>query len=901
MSKSAAIGVWSAVSIIVAASACGGGDSNSPPPASVATSIAPASATSVSGTVGQPVNTNPAVLVRDQRGDPMGGVPVTFAVTGGSGLATGGAATTNASGIATVGSWTLSTAAGANVMTASAGSLPPVTFSATGTADAPATLEKIAASENQSAIVNTTVPVAPGVVVRDQHGNPVAGATVAFAVGSGSGSVGAGTAVTNGLGVATAGSWTLGAVGENTLTASVTGLAAAVFTATGLEPSPVSVDGITPATLSPGVTMTISGTGFSQTPDQNAVTIDGVPGTVTTASATELTVVLPGTFACEPLRNVPVVVTVAGNIGSRQHPLRVGTARSLAVGESLVLATPADVRCNELANSGGSYMISVYNSSRVYTPTGAGFQLRGAASAVAPSSPNAVVSQQSRRSGAAPASAPLTTGASEPSPRGSALHTRVMEQNVEFLRQNPHLLPQRGGARLNQAPLAAQNVGDLVQVRIPRILQSGNFCVNFKQISARVAYVGTRSVVLEDTSNPLAGQIDTTYASIGQEFDNVMFGILEQYFGNPLAMDGSLSNTGKVNMVFSTFVNDSIPGIAGFVVSCDFANPSANNTSTNVGQYFYATAPKLAGNITIASGFDASPPRWRWAMRSTIIHEVKHITSFAERIARFGTNAFETFWLEEALARASEEMYERHRYGFAQRENRGWGQSTNVGPYCGVNIIAPPQCALQTDQPRGFIRAFEELAESPSYCPSCGGFYAESFRRSPIGRVDGNDFSFYSTGWALSRWIADHASSSEAAFLKGLVQSGLVGLINLEAMSGRSWADMQPEWLLAMALDDRPGFTPSNQRLTFPSWNLRDIFAGLFTVFQTSTRYSGPWPLAAWDIPFGNFLVNGSAVPGSGVFAEVSGVQSGTQLLELRSGPGVAAPAELRMAIVRIQ
>jgi hypothetical protein len=74
----------------------------------------------------------PAVTVRDANGNPVSGVSVIFAVGAGGGSATGGTQTTNASGVATVGSWTLGTV-GNNTLTATAGILAPVTFTATAT------------------------------------------------------------------------------------------------------------------------------------------------------------------------------------------------------------------------------------------------------------------------------------------------------------------------------------------------------------------------------------------------------------------------------------------------------------------------------------------------------------------------------------------------------------------------------------------------------------------------------------------------------------------------------------------------------------------------------------------------------------------------------------------------
>jgi Kelch motif protein len=77
----------------------------------------------------------PAVLVRDQYGNQVPGLVVTFAVASGGGSVTGGNATTSASGIATVGSWTLGPGGGSNTLTATASGSAiagnPVTFTAT--------------------------------------------------------------------------------------------------------------------------------------------------------------------------------------------------------------------------------------------------------------------------------------------------------------------------------------------------------------------------------------------------------------------------------------------------------------------------------------------------------------------------------------------------------------------------------------------------------------------------------------------------------------------------------------------------------------------------------------------------------------------------------------------------
>ena len=192
--------------------------------------------TAVAGTA---VAIPPSVLVQDAVGNPVAGLAVTFAVASGGGSVTGGSATTNASGIATVGSWTLGTTIGANTLTATAGSLAPVTFTATGVTGA-GTMT-LTAGNNQTATVNTAVAVAPSVTIKDANNNPLVGTTVTFAVASGGGSVTGGTATTNASGVATVGSWTLGTTaGTNTLTASSPGVIGSplTFTATGTPDAP---------------------------------------------------------------------------------------------------------------------------------------------------------------------------------------------------------------------------------------------------------------------------------------------------------------------------------------------------------------------------------------------------------------------------------------------------------------------------------------------------------------------------------------------------------------------------------------------------------------------------------------------------------------------------------------
>ena len=185
-----------------------------------------------SATAGAAVGASPSVYVTDEHGNAVAGVEVTFAVTMGAGSVTGGTQTTDANGVATVGSWTLGTTAGENRLSATTASLDAVTFTATGTAGAAASLTKVLASDEQTGSANQPLPIDPAVVVADAHGNPVSGVTVTFAIAAGGGVITDSVQVSDASGLATLGSWTLGPYNDiNELTASAAGLEPVTFVA----------------------------------------------------------------------------------------------------------------------------------------------------------------------------------------------------------------------------------------------------------------------------------------------------------------------------------------------------------------------------------------------------------------------------------------------------------------------------------------------------------------------------------------------------------------------------------------------------------------------------------------------------------------------------------------------
>ncbi len=715
------------------------------------------------------------------------------------------------------------------------------------------------------------------------------------------------------------------AVGSTTIRASTDGkTASAVVTvrATVTATSP-AIAGLS-ATLRPGATVTAMGTNFAPAAASNVVVVDGVPVTVTAATTTQLTFTLPTTgFACEPTRTVFVQVTATGSIGGGNGTLQVATQRSLAAGQSVIVTNPVEVRCNEIAQTGGRYMLSVYNASRAQVAEGStggvSLTVRGAA-ATTTAATTAVATTAVATTAAASQVARLPAGpgwSGRVSLIGSgafdraeellrerevaSVHARTLERSIEFVRRNA--APMRASAaERRRAPnlmSATANqiatVGTITQLKVPN-LDATNFCLTSLPIGVRTVYVGQRAIVVEDTATTfrsqatLQGRMDDYLTRIGQEFDAVMWPILTANFGNPLAMDAQLSGTGKVIMVFTPRVNAMQQNrVSGFVVSCDFA-PVATAPSSNLGEYFYAMVPTDS-----AAGFPVgriTRDSWLRSIRSTIIHEVKHVTAFGERISR--QVELETMSFEEGTARIAEEIYARAIYGVLARRNVTYANSL----YCDARpaVTSAPECA---GRPYLMYRHFDPLYT----------FLRGPEPLSPLGRAFASDVSFYSSAWALLRWANDQYATSESQFLKDLTSSSSTGVANLEARTGRPWEEMLGEWSLALNLDDAAGFTPLSVRLTMPSWNFRDIWLGMCSDFgpctdPNNTQQVFPLPNPTQPRPhaFGEFSEDVFGISG-GSFSlfELSGTQAGRQLIEVKNFAGGDPPPTVRLAIVRVQ
>lgn len=166
------------------------------------------------GTVGQALAQPVRVRVVDDRGRPVPGQTVNFVVTGGGGTVSVAAVTTDGDGVAAT-QWTLGTNATAaqtleaRVAGEDGQAVVSQPITATPRAGAPAKVSSAIPAGPQGGSVGGPTRDSLAVQVLDQFNNPVPGATVAWAVTEGGGSVSPASGTTNANGNARA-QWILG-------------------------------------------------------------------------------------------------------------------------------------------------------------------------------------------------------------------------------------------------------------------------------------------------------------------------------------------------------------------------------------------------------------------------------------------------------------------------------------------------------------------------------------------------------------------------------------------------------------------------------------------------------------------------------------------------------------------
>jgi hypothetical protein len=353
------------------------------------------------------------------------------------------------------------------------------------------------------------------------------------------------------------------------------------------------------------------------------------------------------------------------------------------------------------------------------------------------------------------------------------------------------------GVRRSVVPANAK-VGDLVTLNA----NSNDACTNPDNRTARVAAIGSRSMIVADTANPTGGYTDAEYQSIAVTFDTLVDAVDRRNFGDPTDIDGN----GHVVLFFTSAVNALTPRnsgsfVGGFFDSRDLfplrrtGNVPACATS-NVGELFYLLVPDPGGMI---NGNRFSKSFVTTLTLATTAHEYEHLINASRRLyVNAAAEDFEEPWLDEGLAHVAEELLFYARSGLGPRRN------------IDAATLRSSPSILNTFSDDA-VANFDRL----------GLFLAAPSRNSPY--ADNDSLETRGATWSFLRYATDQrATTAQETIWRALVGSPTTGLANLQQVFGGDLPSLFRDWATSLLMDDVAGASPQYQML---SWNLRSVFA----------------------------------------------------------------------------
>ncbi len=590
---------------------------------------------------------------------------------------------------------------------------------------------------------------------------------------------------------------------------------------------PVVISGIEPSVLVEGASARITGSGFSVTAAQNHVSVGGLAATVTSASATSLSIVVPWSDCLPPRRDELRV-----SVGNRSDARTVGVTPWSAENYSAFQAgtyvwSYGGSGCVHLPGSGtgGEYLIGVVSTSEdpssltavTLNGTPGDATIVGAAGqavASASTDPNfmTAVPLQSLVVGnaAARVASPtdrrvedLSMGYDSLRIRRAKVHNEVMSRNEALLRDlGPSSLRERAADRYRRV-----EVGDTLTL----YAQSGRTCsAESRQVHAVVRLVGSHTTWLEDLDNPSGTFADSELADLDAFYAANISSVLDDYFGDLSDIDGN----GHVLILMTQEVNRA-ENLNGYVWSGDLYQ-SSECAGSNQAEIFFGFVPDPDGVV----GRVLTKERVLKSYRSLIAHEIAHIVQFVPHAQ--GRAPVKKSWEYEGGATLAEQLVAYRLFGHRSGGEMGyteysagrdwyWDWLGDVFRFWGWNReggsggrvrYAPEQCS--------WIGTPEEGNSGPCKLPSRAVYGVPSmvFR------------------YAMDRWAGEYPGG-EQALMRRLTQSPYRGFASLEEVSSWQREKSLADFYITLWLDMQGSNT-----FGMSSWNLRDIFSNFDREFQ---------------------------------------------------------------------
>jgi hypothetical protein len=355
---------------------------------------------------------------------------------------------------------------------------------------------------------------------------------------------------------------------------------------------------------------------------------------------------------------------------------------------------------------------------------------------------------------------------------------------------------------------ATVQLGDMVTVNVNGV----ESCTNPIYHRARVAAIGTTSIVLADSLNPPGGFTDADYARYAARFDTLVYPLDVNTFGQPTDLDGN----GKIGLIFTLEVNRLTPSnsptyVGGFTFSRDLFPLVATSRAdacagSNQGEFFYLLTPdplgRVNGNRRTAGFVDSNTT-------AVIAHEFQHLINASRRLYVNNSPKFEEKWLDEGLAHIAEELLFYHEAALAPR----------------ANLAAED---IQATQRRA--TAFNLDMTGGGNTTRYRSYLARTATSSPYAADD--SLTTRGAAWSLLRYLADHAAATDGDLFMRLANGPAVGIENLQAVFGTDTPTQVRSWAVSNVLDDGATTDAAFQQ---PSWNWHSIYPVLYGSYPLQT------------------------------------------------------------------
>jgi hypothetical protein len=548
----------------------------------------------------------------------------------------------------------------------------------------------------------------------------------------------------------------------------------------------------------------------------------------------------------------------------------VGPTSGLEVGQSLKVTGAQNVKLD--GGSDGAEFYAVLANSSTDTTTGAkeSYTLLGSG-LVTPSaslSPANTGAFSRLPSAGEPGSAPVPDYSFEARLRArerAVLTARIPAARAWFAaRRNTTSISSPDGSRTfsldrrNMALPSTVKAGDTVTVNVNGV----DACDNPTLHRARVAAIGTHSIILADTANPPGGFTDADFQRYAARFDTLVYPVDVTAFGAPSDID----NNGRVAIIFTVEVNKLTPRNAdfffgGFTFARDLfpivgTTRLASCPASNEGEYFYLLTPDplgtINGNVRTAGFVDSNTT-------AVIAHEFQHLINSSRRIYVNNAPAFEDTWLDEGLAHIAEELLFYREAGVGPRNNLTIES---------IRATTQRRSSFNLDMSGNAGRYRSYLLK-----PSASSPYANNDSLSTRGAT-----------WDLLRYLADHKGSSDGNTFFQLVNSQTTGIANVTAVFGSTFPTMVRDWNVSHAVDD---IAPVPAEMLQPSWDWHSIYPPVYSSY----------PLPFQTMTSGTSY-SGTVIPGGSAYFKLA-VPSGNSATITLGGQSANAGSHLQLVVVR--